>query len=1151
MKIRALHIHAYGALSDVSFDFNGPPALDLIYGRNEAGKSTTLRAISAFFYGFSKSRDTYVHRFSQLRVSAALETNEGEILALERRTEQSKSVMLRANGTKFDETALIRILSGVDKTSFEKMYGLNHDTLRKGAEALLAATEAGESIFGAALGGGTFRATLERLEKRSKELFATSANNKTAEIQKLKFDFEEAQRALQTASALDSVYTESIRSLEERKRELHETRDQIAEVNKKRDRIDTSLLVLTPLGKRQQLLDRIAALGEVVLLAEDARPVREQAERALGELVRERERASSRIQAHQQKLNELTLSDTILKRRAELADFENSFRSHREDIADIPRLRADTGLLRDAEARLLRTLGTTAWADFASGSLDSERVVGLLQQPPVDDSRHAEKMRAIDTEQESLHVLETEIAALGQEDNESTLRTALERVRSLVAVESERRSLQTAKENEAEALATAVATLGMADSSLESFSRCAPPSIEQIDDFAERWHIASAHLARVEETLSRYEKELSALERDLRQLESEGPIPSENDLQRARVSRDDLWSTMRQSGVIEHESGARFGLAIASADSIADALRGSAARVSQRNALTEKHTQLSTTIGSARSSLAHAREAFASLQKEWAALWSHTAIAPGAPSAMQKWSQRFMEARSIYDRLRRASALEAEAGAREAAERSALALALGAAPRNLRDLSDSISQRLEEANAKNRQRAIAKTRREDALRNIATLTREADELKAAAQKTALAWRTATAKFNRGEITREDARTLLQACHEIHLKQVECSKLETALAEREARVAAFEALATHLAHDLAPDLASLPPEAIARRLLELSRKADGEATLREHTLATIQALRDEITEFDERIEQEHLILSECMRHAGASSPADLIAAEERSIEMRELILRRKELEDELAEHPNAIPLWESDLRGTDRSSLVRQKDELDALKSELEDRALSLAAVCESIESGIARVEQSDDARKAAALVEDKLARLRAATEDYVVTQLSIEVLRAEIERYADAHQGPILLKASSLFARFTLGAFESVRVANDELVCVRADGKTEVDVKGLSDGTRDQLYLALRIASFERHRETGPLMPLVLDDILVHSDDDRAKAILGTLAELTSTMQVLFFTHHARIVDLAKEVVPPARLRVHDLAKPDPNKTEVQTRLLS
>ncbi|KYF53369.1 hypothetical protein BE08_32145 [Sorangium cellulosum] len=60
-------------------------------------------------------------------------------------------------------------------------------------------------------------------------------------------------------------------------------------------------------------------------------------------------------------------------------------------------------------------------------------------------------------------------------------------------------------------------------------------------------------------------------------------------------------------------------------------------------------------------------------------------------------------------------------------------------------------------------------------------------------------------------------------------------------------------------------------------------------------------------------------------------------------------------------------------------------------------------------------------------------------------------------------------------------------------------------------------------------------MPLILDDLLIHFDDDRARAALAVLGELTATTQVLFFTHHARLCELAQEAVPAGVLREHRL----------------
>jgi uncharacterized protein YhaN len=129
--------------------------------------------------------------------------------------------------------------------------------------------------------------------------------------------------------------------------------------------------------------------------------------------------------------------------------------------------------------------------------------------------------------------------------------------------------------------------------------------------------------------------------------------------------------------------------------------------------------------------------------------------------------------------------------------------------------------------------------------------------------------------------------------------------------------------------------------------------------------------------------------------------------------------------------------------------------------------------------------------------------------------------------------------ASALFARLTLGRYPKLDVSYDEqdeptLVCVDADNRV-VAVDALSDGTRDQLYLALRLASIARFAERSEPLPLVLDDVLVQFDDARASAGLTVLGEAAETTQVVFFTHHARLVELARQALPADRLVVHML----------------
>ena len=102
------------------------------------------------------------------------------------------------------------------------------------------------------------------------------------------------------------------------------------------------------------------------------------------------------------------------------------------------------------------------------------------------------------------------------------------------------------------------------------------------------------------------------------------------------------------------------------------------------------------------------------------------------------------------------------------------------------------------------------------------------------------------------------------------------------------------------------------------------------------------------------------------------------------------------------------------------------------------------------------------------------------------------------------------------------------------LVGYRADD-TLCQISGMSDGTLDQLYLALRIAAIERHMESAEPLPFVADDLFITSDEDRTASGIRSLAELGRHTQVLLFTHHRYVVDAAQGRLGPSEIRIHTL----------------
>ena len=98
------------------------------------------------------------------------------------------------------------------------------------------------------------------------------------------------------------------------------------------------------------------------------------------------------------------------------------------------------------------------------------------------------------------------------------------------------------------------------------------------------------------------------------------------------------------------------------------------------------------------------------------------------------------------------------------------------------------------------------------------------------------------------------------------------------------------------------------------------------------------------------------------------------------------------------------------------------------------------------------------------------------------------------------------------------------------LIAQRRGSTRPITVQEMSEGTRDQLYLALRLAALELQRASGVGLPVLLDDVLMTSDEERSAATLDALAEFSNGTQVVVFTHHKHVADLAAKNVMSDRL---------------------
>jgi uncharacterized protein YhaN len=341
--------------------------------------------------------------------------------------------------------------------------------------------------------------------------------------------------------------------------------------------------------------------------------------------------------------------------------------------------------------------------------------------------------------------------------------------------------------------------------------------------------------------------------------------------------------------------------------------------------------------------------------------------------------------------------------------------------------------------------------------------------------------------------------------------------------------------------VAGDLQGVPADQAAAglqtRLMQAQRDAERRKAL-EGQLAQAHAA---IEQSEAEVRRATSDLDLLLQQARCADRDELVAMEQRAARARQLSSEAEQLTHALAPLCGNTPLEEflAELARVNPDRLAFDAEALVASLLEQESAIGKLQTSIGKFQTELEAMDGSERAAEAAGKAQQAAAQIESLSARYLRLRLACGILRQQIEIYREENQGPVIRRASDLFPKLTRSSFASLKTGFDEkdrpmLLGLRPSGE-EVTVAGMSEGTRDQLYLALRLASLERQLENAEPVPFVADDIFMSFDNDRARDGFRVLAELCPKTQVLFFTHHAHLVELAKESIPADLLQIHRL----------------
>ena len=1149
MRIDHLALTAFGPFTDQQLDLSGgaPGGVHVVFGPNEAGKSTALRAVTALLFGIpTRTQDDHVHPYSRLRLSARL-THEGRTLALTR-IKRRKDDLLDAEGRPLDPARLAELLSHLDQRTFTSRFGLGQSELEAGAEALLGGGE--EGLFAAGAAGAVVRQVLDELSREADELFLP--RGKVPRLNQALSAYGEAQKIAKQLVRPPERWLEQRQAAEAAVAQVDALKQRRASVRAAHVHQTRLLSLLSDLGRLEQVEAQLAALQDVPRLPEDAARQREVVQRLLHEVGYQAEHLEQEAERRVARLAELPDPGPLSDVADEFLALRDGLGRARTAQKDLPKLVARRRGVEQAVARVLQGLGY----DAADGDVllqarrllpdtrREKRIQGLIaERASVDKELELARREAREAEQEI-----AEVNALGVGDSKplAGLVAALENARA------QRPTLERLTE-----LGERIAARGVAIDALRARLGLAGnagiveervPAIAEVRQGAERWRALEVQLERLRDEVTELDAQLASERGKLLALRAREDLPSEQKLAEARVRRDEA---LARVGEAAGPTPTALLALVREADDVADRLRREASRVAVASGLEQVLEGLGARrqvkarhVKQAAEELVHHRERIVQALHAACPPSEETAEVPLTASAYQTRGEALFELASLGREqaealaVRSASANVVE-GAGTELRRAVLALGQEPLPDTLgfAGAIHFVEALLEEQRRQQEQVRDRRARLTHATRRA----RAAGERVGLAQKRLSSWETDFREVARGLVVGQVPTVALAQDVLADLAQLrdilsDARGLENRIEGIERDAAAFRQDIRRWTARHANDLADDDPIEAGELLLERMASARRVAEERKQVLQELETTQAQLREAQARLRSGRAQLDDLLRAARAATVDDLSEVEAQSRRAVRLDEEREQIVKNLLQKSVGRPLAElrEEARGVSYHELSARTEELEEERDELDEQLRDAEQNAASLAAGLERYSSEDVAlaRQQAVLRGSAARRM---LREYLTLSLARALLRGQISRYADRFAGPIAQRASQLFQALTRGRYSRLGIGVGERTIRLVRGTDEIEVDQLSRGTRAQLYLALRLASLEAHFERHPAIPLVLDDLLVDFDDERAQAAFELLGQLGQRVQVLYFTHLGRDVEAARRGVSSEVLFEHTL----------------
>jgi uncharacterized protein YhaN len=1147
MRFDQLDLIRFGKFTDQSLAL--PAAahdFHVIVGPNEAGKSTVRAAVQDLLYGIpSRTPHAFHHAMPELRLGATL-SHAGAALALQR-VKGLRNTLRNPADAPLPDDALLPFIGSTDKDFFTQMFGLDHERLVAGGSSILSSSnDLGQILFQSAAGIGSLGTLRKALEDEAGKLW-TKNKSRERDYYVAAEELDKATAALKAATVRSKDWTEAQALVTTLEAAMAEAKQQHADVRQRRAVLERIHRVALPLQALADAQAALAHMGDVPLLPEGSAKALTEAERTLAVAQAEIDRQAQLLDAAQHALAELTPDATVRERADDITQLNENRLQFRAHEGDIQRRLAEVAAQWGVAAGLARQMGWPAESEDAVRKQLPPPVVRmelarLVQERPALQGRLEAAERAQQTKKDDIAHAQAELKRLTSAAAPVGLQTALARAQQLGNFEALTRDLRQASARRSAAQEAAFAALGTWRQNEAALRAMAPPSLPVIQALLQDQTADDATTKAAQARVRKLQQQIAAEALAISQYRQTHTPVTREDVLAARTARAQTWAhiTAEPDGLAR--LGDAFDAQVQTADQLADRSHDTVQQASELQAKEAQRERFAHELRDAEAEVAALCSAADARAARWAALAEQAGLAGLPLETAEAWLALRQQALTAAEALEEATAQEQNHALACAEATDALAQALqnlgafneqatAVTAQPLAVLVRLAQDMVTEMTTQQGQRQTLDKQLSDAQRALEPLAQTVAKAQADMAQWDTRWQAAlTAADWATDMPLARIDGVLQAAERIDdalsaMQQIRTERIDTMRADLDG----FNNAAQTLMAQVAPDLAGQTADAIATKLvtrLDAANEAHRQAT---RLQASAHTAAQQLEEAQARKAQAQASLVPLLQRAGATEPAELVEAIEASDLKRSLQARYAQAEQSLQATGDGLPLADLQAEAATMAltAVLEERETLTAEDESLVERMAEVAAKLSSAKTALAAIGGTADAATAEAQRQEAIAKMTDTVERYLKVYTGARLLKWSIERYREVKQGPMLQSASRIFASLTLGSFDKLTVDFDseplKLVGRRTDGKS-VEVAGMSEGTRDQLYFALRLAALELHLSQAHALPFIADDLFINYDDARSTAGLRALRDLSRSTQVLFLTHHHHLLPAITEV---------------------------